>query len=183
MNRKNLSPVLLSVALLATPVAHAADHTSAADVWNDAKLEMIYLFDLELNPYDLVVEVHDGTAYLAGTLPNAEQKARAVRLALQVDGIKKVQDEIVLDKDIPQNQARYEDPSLAVSDANIAAMIRTQLSWDRITEAIDIKVSVKNGTATLTGTVPSEQVQREAVRIAENTRLVNQVNNQLVVGQ
>lgn len=181
MNGKSLYPALLSIALLTSPSAHAVEQTSAVDIWNDAKLEMIYLLDLELNPFDIVVEVHNGTAYLAGTLPSLEQKTRAERLALQIDGVEKVQNDIVLDKNIPQNQARYEGAVQAVSDANIAAMIRTQLSWDRLTEGVAITVSVQNGTATLNGSVPDKQIQQEAVRIAENTRLVNRVNNKLVV--
>jgi osmotically-inducible protein OsmY len=122
--------------------------------------------------------VRDGTAYLTGTVRTAEEKQEAEKLALSVEGIDKVRNEIVLDESIPQNQARF-DLSRAVSDANITAMVKSQLLLNDLTHALKINVSTNNGIVTLAGPVSSEEEAQEVLHIATRTRLVDGVDNQL----
>jgi osmotically-inducible protein OsmY len=122
--------------------------------------------------------VRDGTAYLTGTVRTAEEKQEAEKLALSVEGIDKVRNEIVLDESIPQNQARF-DLSRAVSDANITAMVKSQLLLNDLTHALKINVSTNNGIVTLAGPVSSEEDAQEVLHIATRTRMVDGVDNQL----
>jgi osmotically-inducible protein OsmY len=122
--------------------------------------------------------VRDGTAYLTGTVRTAEEKQEAEKLALSVEGIDKVRNEIVLDESIPQNQARF-DLSRAVSDANITAMVKSQLLLNDLTHALKINVSTNNGIVTLAGPVSSEEEAQEVLHIATRTRMVDGVDNQL----
>lgn len=108
-------------------------------------------------------------AYLASTLPSAEDKTLAEQLALSVEGIEEVNNEILLDSNVPHNQARY-DADKAGTDANITAMMRAQLLWNRLTHAHIISVSTNDGVVTLSGPVASEKEAREIVRVATNTR-------------
>lgn len=122
--------------------------------------------------------MRDGTAYLTGTVRTAEEKQEAEKLALSVEGIDKVRNEIVLDESIPQNQARF-DLSRAVSDANITAMVKSQLLLNDLTHALKINVSTNNGIVTLAGPVSSEEEAQEVLHIATRTRMVDGVDNQL----
>lgn len=171
----------LAISLALAPAVQAQQGESPSDMWNEAKLVMSYTLDTSLNPFDLEVEVRDGTAYITGTLPTAAERNRAAKLALSIDGIDQVENRIILDENVPHNQARYEDASYAVSDANMAAMVKAQLLWNRLTHALEIDVSVQNGVVTVSGPVSSEEEAREVVRIAGSTRLVEKVNNRLTV--
>jgi osmotically-inducible protein OsmY len=63
----------------------------------------------------------------------------------------------------------------------MAAMVKAQLLWNRLTHALKIDVSAENGVVTVSGPVSSEEEAREVVRIAGSTRLVDKVENQLTV--
>ncbi len=172
--------ILGALTLLAT-VALAEEGQSAADLWNKTKIVTAYTLNTRINPFDLEVEVRDGTAFLTGTVRTEEEKQLAEQLALSVEGIDKVNNEILLDANIPQNQARF-DLSRAVSDANITAMVKSQLLWNDLTHALKINVSTNNGVVTLAGPVSSEEEAEEVLRIAQRTRMVEGVDNQLQVG-
>lgn len=180
MRHHHLKPGLLAISLLAAPVVDAGHTEEASDIWSEAKIVMSYTLDTTLNPFDLEVEVRDRTAYLTGPLPSAEDKALAEKLALAHDGVDRVESRIVLDRKGPHNQARYDVETVA-SDANIAAMVKAQRLWNRLTHGLDIAVSVDHGVVTLSGPVQSEREAREAARIATGTRLVDQVNDDLKV--
>ena len=55
------------------------------------------------------------------------------------------------------------------SDAGIAAAAMDGLSRDGMTAAANLVVTVDNGLATLTGTVPDAAVRARAIQILENT--------------
>lgn len=55
------------------------------------------------------------------------------------------------------------------SDAGIQAAAMDGLSRDRMTAEATLLVTVENGLATLTGTVPDAAVRQRAIQILENT--------------
>lgn len=180
MTHNYLTIGLCALALLAAPATQAGHNEDVRDMWSEARIVMNYTLDTTLNPFDIEVEVRDRTAYLSGTLPTAAEKAHAEQVALSIPGVDQVNNLIVLDKNVPHNEARRDDDQ-AVTDANITAMVKAQLLWNELTHALDIAVSVENGVVTLSGPVRSEQEAREAMRIADNTRLVQKVNNEMTV--
>lgn len=58
------------------------------------------------------------------------------------------------------------DPS---TDAGIQAAAMDGLSRDRMTAEANLLVTVENGMATLTGSVPNEAVRQRAIQILERT--------------
>ena len=180
MMHRFLTPGLLALVLLAAPATQAEHKEDVRDIWTEARVVMNYTLDTVLNPFDLEVEVREGTAYVTGTLPTAEEKAHAAQVALSTPGVDQVENLILLDQNVPHNEARR-DTDQAVTDANITAMVKAQLLWNELTHAVDISVSVNDGVVTLSGPVRSEEQAREAVRIADNTRLVENVKNDMTV--
>ena len=63
------------------------------------------------------------------------------------------------------------------SDAGIAAAAMDGLSRDGMTAAANLVVTVDNGLATLTGTVPDAAVRVRAIQILENTEGIFEVRD------
>ncbi len=77
----------LSVALPGAPVG-------PSDEWLDAQLTTTYARNPHLKSCQLRVDVRAGIATLRGTVRNAAQRSRAVKIAQGMDGIRKVNDQI-----------------------------------------------------------------------------------------
>ena len=71
--------------------------------------------------------------------------------------------------------------SRAVDDSAITAKVKAKLAADSQTSAIKIGVETKNGTVTLSGTVPTTTEKDEADKVAKNTEGVKRVVNDITV--
>ena len=69
----------------------------------------------------------------------------------------------------------------AFDDASITASIKTKLIEDQLTEGFDINVTTKNGVVSLKGGADSQAAKDAATRIAQSTKGVTRVDNQIVV--
>lgn len=69
----------------------------------------------------------------------------------------------------------------AIDDASITASIKTKLIEDQLTEGFDINVTTKNGVVSLKGGADSQAAKDAATRIAQSTKGVTRVDNQIVV--
>lgn len=70
---------------------------------------------------------------------------------------------------------------VAITDQEISTRIKNQLYWDGRVQASDVGVTVDNGKATLSGTVPSYRAKTAAVEDARMVLGVKAVDNQLRV--
>jgi len=66
-------------------------------------------------------------------------------------------------------------------DKEIAAKIKTQLYKDPIVKGTQVEVTVLNGACQLSGFVDSQQARDRAGEIAQNTKGVTQVYNNLIL--
>jgi hypothetical protein len=55
-----------------------------------------YVLDHNLSARDITVDAHDGIVTLGGTVPSAELLGRAVELAIDTDGVRRVVSQITL---------------------------------------------------------------------------------------
>ena len=67
------------------------------------------------------------------------------------------------------------------NDAQLATNLKAQMFSDPQTKGADLQVAVKDGVATLSGSVPSDAAKLEAYKIATNTPGVTKVNDQMTV--
>lgn len=67
------------------------------------------------------------------------------------------------------------------SDQSLATDIQSKLSADPTTKSANVNVAVKDGVVTLGGSVPSSDVELEAMKVANGTPGVKSVNDQLKV--
>jgi osmotically-inducible protein OsmY len=66
-------------------------------------------------------------------------------------------------------------------DKEIAAKIKTQLYKDPMVKGTQVEVTVLNGACQLSGFVDSQQAKNRAGEIAQNTKGVTQVYNNLIL--
>ena len=89
-------------------------------------------------------------------------------------------------------EARTEDAKAAIErgadktaqafdDTKLTAEVKAALIKDEVVQASAINVDTKNGTVTLTGTVPSQTAKERALTLARNVQGVGSVQNNLNV--
>jgi hyperosmotically inducible periplasmic protein len=75
----------------------------------------------------------------------------------------------------------YRGTERAVKDTTITAEVKSALMRDKKVKAAAIHVDTRAGVVTLKGDVPSPEMAQHAAQLAEQTRGVRSVNNQLMV--
>lgn len=174
----------IALALLASTGAATAD-TVSQEITN-ARQETQIWTTYALSPYlranDLKVVVQDGKATLSGTVEEDVNKDLAKQIALGVDGVKTVDNKIVVRADYapPKRPVtrRYGD---VIDDAYITAEVKSKLMWSKHVEGSDTNVDTNLGKVTLRGTAESADGKALAGRLALNTPGVRSVDNQLTV--
>lgn len=199
MKERALTLALIGSAVLAlaTPAALAGDSgesdkstmqeytDQARDAWLDGKLETVYALNTHLSALAIDTKVKDGVAHLSGQVESDIQRDLAGQLALGVDGIHDVRNdlEVAPEKAAAQMQRESEGPSFAqrVQDATTTAQVKSKLLANQNTEGLGIDVDTSQDVVTLSGEVSSAEEKQLAEQIARNTTSVKSVHNRLVV--
>ena len=153
------------------------------DARREAQIWTTYATNPHLHAFDLKVEVRGDKAMLSGTVQNGAAKDLAEQIALGVEGIKRVDNRLVVNNSYepPKRAAGERSFGDVVADATITASVKSKLLWDSHTDGLDIHVDTNNGRVTLTGTVASGTEKDLAGHLAMNTKDVLGVNNELAV--
>ncbi|MFG0382675.1 BON domain-containing protein [Pseudomonas sp. zbq_18] len=135
-----------------------------------------------LSPFSIDVDVENGVAVLTGKVESDIDRDLAGQLALGTEGVKKVDNRLLVD---PDTQPRQQQSSLAqqFDDATLTAMVKSKLLWNSNTEGLDIDVDTQNGVVTLKGNARSAEAKELAGHLAQNTEGVERVNNHLSVSE
>jgi len=191
MNRTVHSLVLASSIALSSVGSILAEEARADEAMNahvsDARRETQILTSFSMNPhlhaYDLTVIVDGNKAVLNGTVEDAIGRELAERIATDVDGIKFVENRIVVNTAYTRvRQVSERGFGEKVEDATISATIKSKLLWNSATDGLDIHVDTNNGKVVLSGVARSTGEKETAGRIATFTNGVVALNNDVVVG-
>jgi len=171
---------LASISGAAVAGAMSQDLTSARQ---ESQIWTTYSLSPYLRANDLQVSVNEGTATLTGTVEEDVDKQLAKQIALGVGGIEKVDNQIKVDADYVSPSRLSDERSFGevVDDATITATVKSKLLWSKNTDGLDMDVDTRMGTVTLSGSADNGASKELAGRMAENTRGVVAVDNQLVV--
>ncbi|HYQ72429.1 MAG TPA: BON domain-containing protein, partial [Gammaproteobacteria bacterium] len=181
--------IACAVALVgaSTPLlADSADEQSS-DLWQKASLTTTYTLNHQLNPFKIDTGVDNGVATLRGTVDSEVERDLAEELALGVEGIHEVNNELVVNPDASDPGSDVEAAAgersfmSKVEDASLTARVKSQLLWNSNTSGMQIDVDTNSGIVTLSGTVDSDAEAELAGQIASNTRYVRDVENHLKV--
>jgi osmotically-inducible protein OsmY len=171
--------------MLAAISGVAAADTVSQDI-TDARQETQIWTTYALNPYlranDLTVVVRGGKATLSGNVDEGAEKDLAKQIALGVNGVKDVDNQIVVQPDyVPPAESTSRSYGQVIDDATITTAIKSKLTWSKYTSGLTTEVNTKSGSVTLQGTADSTASKNLAGRVALNTRGVIAVDNQLIV--
>ena len=153
------------------------------DARREAQIWTTYATNPHLHAFELKIEVKGDKATLNGTVQNGAAKDLAEQIALGVDGIKHVDNRLVVNTSYEPPKRAAGDRSFGdvVADATITASVKSKLLWNSHTDGLDIHVDTNNGRVTLTGTVANSTEKDLAGHIAMNTKDVVGVKNELAI--
>lgn len=189
MNSATTKSVL--AAAIALALSSFTGTVMAQDANNDGnnatRLETRIATTYELNPHlraqDIQVSVDNaGTATLTGVVGESVNKSLAEQIALGVDGIEKVENELEIREDYVARTSNGERSfGEKMDDFSIGAAVKSKLLWSTHTDGLATEVTTESGVVTLQGTAKSDISRDLAGQIALNTDGVRKVDNQLKI--
>jgi osmotically-inducible protein OsmY len=115
----------------------------------------------------LNLSVEEGRVLIAGSLPSADMRVEAVRLAWQAEGVKQVINEVTIDNG--RGVGGY------VADAWISSNIKSRLLLDKYVQSINYNIETVNGVVYLIGIAQDQKELDRVINTARNTRYVKNV--------
>jgi hyperosmotically inducible periplasmic protein len=154
------------------------------DAWIDGKIEASYSLSTYLNPFTIDTRVQKGEVTLSGTVESEIDKDLAEEIAMGIEGVTKVNNELEVAEEMDRENAAERMANNfgdRFNDATLTARVKFALLANDSTEGLSINVDTENGTVFLNGEVKSEQEAELAERIAANAEGVASVENRLTV--
>lgn len=214
----SFNALIFATAILATPGATAADDTrnlntdkrSAKEYWTDfkqdgkqtwkdskeafkdgwieSKLETALILNKHLNALDIDISVDNNAATLGGEVHSDIEKELAENIALGIEGIDSVKNNIKVTAQPPATTnaksvttTSRRSFSQYVNDVSTTAAIKTELLASKNIEGLEINVDTYNSVVTLSGKVNTGAQKDLAQAIATKQDNVNNVINKLEV--
>jgi osmotically-inducible protein OsmY len=152
------------------------------DARQETQIWTIYALSPYLRTGNLKVSVRDGRATITGNVTDDINKDLAMRLALGVDGIKSIENQIdIVPVFVVPEQSADRSFGEVVDDTTVTSAVRSKLAWSRFADGLITDVSSARGNVSLSGTAITEEMKEAAGKLAMSTHGVRSVNNQLVV--
>jgi len=152
---------------------------AASDMRMHMALEMKLATNDQLSAMMINTDVKDGVAHLEGEVGTDAQREMAGELALTVDGVKSVMNDLQVNADAKPLGERLAE---SVDDAALTARVKSRLLASENTSGLQIDVDTNDSIVTLSGQVESETARELAELIAANTPGVSSVRNELNAG-
>ena len=161
------------------------------------QIQAQYFRDATIKNRRIDVSSHNGVVTLSGAVESNEEREKAVRLARETEGVRRVEDQLrvgaaALEPPAPVTGTAAQaasEPAAAGrvvkqalaqerrSDPGITARVQSKFFLDDRVKARSIAVSTSNGTVTLGGTVSSEAERQQALSIARSVDGVRDVTD------
>lgn len=192
-------PLLLAAALGLTglPVAVMADSSisvtaktakadtksAMADATVTAKVKAALIREKDMSAMDVNVETKNGVVQLSGFVDTMDQQERAAKVALAVEGVREVKNDVrlALSTGAATGAAKTlkGETKRIVSDTAITARVKAALFAEKNLSAMDVNIETKNGVVQLAGFVDSADQQERAAKVAQTVEGVKEVKNDL----
>lgn len=173
----------LAMASFAGPVAADTAGENITDARQESQIWTTYALNPHLRAMDIKVSVQAGKATLTGKVDEDVNRDLAKQIALGVDGIKAVDNQITVAADYTPPARKERSFGDVVEDASITTAVKSKLLWSKHADGLATDVDTRMGKVTLTGEADSGAARDLAGRLAANTRGVVSVDNKLVVAK
>jgi len=174
----------LMLALTACASSASADPVSQdlVDARQERQIWTTYALSPHLRANNLNVLVQSGRVRLTGVVAEDAQKDLAAEIAFGVTGITEVNNLITVQPGyVPALKNAGRNYGEVVDDAGITAEVKSKIAWSKIAPSLRVMVDTTLGKVRLRGTADSQAAKNLAGRLAETTRNVTGVDNQLTV--
>lgn len=179
--RTSLLSALTALTLLVAG-ARAADRP---DSWITTKVKSELAAHKDVSALHTKVTTDDGVVTLTGSAKSTAEKQLTEQYASEVEGVKKVENRLVVIG--PRSRSRMEKEGAGsaaldkLDDASITGRVKTALLAHRGTSALHTDVDTKDGVVTLNGTAESDAQKTLAEKVAKRVKGVRSVQNDLEV--
>lgn len=190
-NKLKLGTMMILLALvLVWPAAVAAEveepagqtmGTRFSDAWLSARVETAYLFEPQVDTFDLDVEVEDGIVYVFGYVPTELEKERALEIARHTRGVKGVVDMLNVGPRYRATPEREGGFGQFVGDFWTSRRIKASLIASPRVRGTWVGVRANGGVVTLRGSVDELREKEAAEDIAKGVSGVKEVKNDIMV--
>ena len=155
------------------------------DAWLITKVKSTLLFHRNVNATEIEVLAKDGIVTLRGETTSAAQKKLATEYAKDVEGVKKVKNEMTVltpatkpgKKTIGE---KVDAISESIDDASITALVKTTLLFHRSTSALNTTVVTKKGVVELRGKTRTVAEKSQATKLVSDVYGVKKVVNKMI---
>lgn len=172
----------IAMAFSISPVMASEASNDVIEARQETQIWTSYALSPYLKAHDIKVAVNDGTATLTGKVAEEVNKDLATQIAMGVSGIKKVDNQILVEADyVPEYTSEERPFGEVVEDASITAAVKSKLLWSKHAQGLSATVETVSGRVSLTGTANSAAAKSLAGQLATNTRGVVAVSNRLTV--
>jgi osmotically-inducible protein OsmY len=163
------------------PEAHEPANVSDAQLGLEVQSRLYQALDVS----NLSTLVRYGVATLDGRVSTEADRQRAEQIALEVNGVESVVNELMIDTPVVIALATQAEEIAEREDSDLETSVTNRLRLDPVLGSRDIRVRADEvgNTLTLTGTVSTEDEKEQAGRIAVSTFPAGRVRNQLEVQQ
>ena len=174
---------LIGLAPFAAYAAEGDTSRALSEARQEGSIWTAFALNRHLNPFtiDVDVDVENGSAKLTGKVETDVERDLAEQIALGIEGVKKVDNQLTLDPNFEAKASAEPNLSQRFDDATLVATVKSKLLWNSNTEGLDINVNAENGMVSLIGSAQSAEAKDLAGRLAANTEGVREVNNLLSV--
>ncbi len=157
----------------------AATYPEKSDAWMAFKIRSRLLVKANVSATATKVSVQDGVVTLTGTADNVAQKELSEVYAKDIDGVKSVNNNLVV-LATPSAPATVGEK---IDDASITTQVKFALLSHKATSALKTKVTTNDGVIVITGEAASEAEKSLVTKLAGDVRGVVSVNNSMSVKQ
>jgi osmotically-inducible protein OsmY len=150
----------------------------SSDTWISMKVKAALLYRRNVSGTKTEVYVKDGVVTLKGVAANQAQKDLTTEYAKDIDGVKSVQNEIIVSASL---QTRGETTGEKIDDASITAQVKGSLLSHRSTSMLSTKVSTTDGVVTVSGTAKNEAEKALVTKLVTDINGVQSVVNNMTI--
>ncbi|BFM21723.1 BON domain-containing protein [Gilvimarinus japonicus] len=153
------------------------------DGWVEGRLGAVLALNEHLNPFNITAKVTASTATLTGAVANEIDRELATNVAMGIEGVEKVANEITIDNSLAKNTDEEQGRNFSeyLSDMSTTASIKTELLASSNLNGIGINVDTYLNEVTLSGSVANEAQLKLAEAMVTKHSDIEKVHNQLTI--
>ena len=150
----------------------------SSDTWISMKVKAALLYRRNVSGTKTEVYVKDGVVTLKGVAASQAQKDLTTEYAKDIDGVKSVENEIVVSASL---QTRGETTGEKIDDASITAQVKGSLLSHRSTSMLSTKVTTNDGVVTVSGTARNDAEKALVTKLVTDVNGVQSVVNNMTI--